>query len=216
MSSPSVAPPIGVRRGGSVRLNHKSSRKLSRGNSALGRGSLGRSSEWLAVDPLQLLERKDGENANFGSIRFPGRQKPVRWVRCSVESDPQHLMRVLTEKWELNRPGAIISVMGPVEIDSVFSVSAQQILSKGLQGASSRASAWVITGGAQTGVAGLVGKAMRDAEQPCIGLVSWEALAERRRLEATLDGQASRARLAPAGVVGPAKSPPAQRQPPDP
>jgi len=92
MSSKSVAPPIGVRRNGSVRLNHKSSRKLSRGNSTLGRGSLGRSSEWLAVDPLQLLERKDGENANFGSIRFPGRQKPVRWVRCSVESDPQHLM----------------------------------------------------------------------------------------------------------------------------
>ena len=205
MSSLRVAPPQGMRH--MTDSDRKSSRmsmgqrRLTRGKSMAARGSLGRSNASLAVDPLQLLERKDGENANFGSIRFPGRQRPVRWVRCSVESEIQSLMRVLTEKWELKRPGAIISVMGPDVIDSVFSVSAQQILSKGLQGASSRASAWVITGGAQTGVAGLVGKAMRDAEQPCIGIVSWEALAERQRLEATLDGQVHMYGRDPAGSV---------------
>ena len=60
--------------------------------------------------PLKVLELPNGHPARFGSIRFPGRQRPVRWVRCcSVKTGTEDLMDLLTHTWELQAPGAIIS-----------------------------------------------------------------------------------------------------------
>jgi hypothetical protein len=80
--------------------------------------------------------------------------------------------------------------MGPPQLDHDLSHSTLEVLSRGLQGASSRARAWIFTGGASHGAAELVGEAMRDSDSPCIGIMSWSRLAERNRLAAVHDGQA--------------------------
>ena len=68
-----------------------------------------KTSSWKPT-PLKVLELPNGHPARFGSIRFPGRQRPVRWVRCcSVKSGTEDLMDLLEHTWNLQAPGAIIS-----------------------------------------------------------------------------------------------------------
>ena len=115
------------------------------------------------ANPLKVLETHDGRPARFGSIRFPGRSSRARWVRCSSESGADDLLELLTHSWDLPSPGAIISVMGPAQLDQMLlPQSAREVLSRGLQRASTRAKAWIITGGGKAGAAGLVGEVRFD------------------------------------------------------
>ena len=96
--------------------------------------------------------------------------------------------RLLLDTWELSQPDVIISVTGAAD-DSGIELNDEQrdVFKQGLLNAVRMTNAWVITGGTNSGVMGLVGKTMAEQRTSetgvCLGIVTWGIVKNHEDLE---------------------------------
>ena len=138
--------------------------------------------------PLLKLRRPSGAVA-YGALRFPRSLRPnAKWVALGMDSNVSVIRQLLTDTWGLPRPWAIISVTGAA-LNSTFDLSAAQLdeFKSGLLQAARISNAWVVTGGTDSGVMGLVGKAMAqqrtDEQGVCLGITTFGILKGQEGLE---------------------------------
>ena len=154
--------------------------------------------------PLQMLHTFDGFPAGYGAIRFPASPRPPsRWVRMSSKSNPETIVRLLTETLEFPAPCAVISIVGSelgvADLESSklckngFSEHHELIFRQGLAEAVGKANAWVVTGGGRDGIASTVASALQalPVEPPILGILPWENIpvSERDQLADARPGQ---------------------------
>lgn len=117
---------------------------------------------------------------NYGDIMFD--VGTLQYCVVNEHADPEKLLkRLIKPIWNLEMPHLIVSVMGGagnMKLDeSRFNSEA---FSQGLVEAAKRTGAWVITGGTQTGVMNMVGKAVKEHDRqrqvPCIGITPFGGL----------------------------------------
>ena len=165
-------------------------------------------------------ERTSRPRPFVGSIRFPGTTtEPAKWVRlklpqCTSEGHLRALYQLHASTWATPPPCAVISVPPAGVADGSIPDQLRLALARGLVAAAKRTNAWVITGGAAEGVAGVIGGALKGAGVPTVGVAAWERTAETALLEENSNGQvhlygsgdnvayaAKRGSIAGAGVV---------------
>ncbi|XP_065053971.1 transient receptor potential cation channel subfamily M member-like 2 isoform X2 [Rhopilema esculentum] len=117
----------------------------------------------------------------FGEIEFaedPSTRKP--YIRLSHDTNPLPLLKLLTQKWQLNVPNLVISVTGGAK-SFKLKPPLKEAFSKGLIKVAVSTGAWIITGGTSTGVMKHVGEAVMSRTQighqsgkiNCIGIAPW-------------------------------------------
>ena len=102
----------------------------------------------------------------------------------------EHVCDLLEQDWNLKRPSVLLSVTGSAQ-DLRLDGALEQYLKHGLADAARSTSAWVITGGTDSGVMALTGHALRDVggdgaaqrgRTPCIGIAPWRKVTHREKL----------------------------------
>jgi len=137
----------------------------------------------------------------FGEIQFQSGLM-TRYCIVGPETQPQKFVEMVMRSpsvWDLEAPRLLLSIVGGAgEMNLDPAVEAH--FCEGLVGAAKQTQGWVITGGTNSGVMDLVGRAMHrhDARRtvPCIGVTPFGALKDAWR--STLDPPES---SADAGVV---------------
>lgn len=102
----------------------------------------------------------------YGEIDFlgQGRQtKRVPYVRISHDTDVQLILKLMLERWDLEIPNLVISVTGGAK-SFVLKPRLKEVFRRGLIKAAKSTSAWIITGGTNTGVMKHVGEAVKEQE----------------------------------------------------
>jgi len=84
----------------------------------------------------------------------------------------------------LARPKVLISVTGGAQDFTMLSSKLEQIFSRGLLRAAQNTTAWIVTGGLDSGVMKFVGDAVRDqdADVPCIGIATYSKVINKELL----------------------------------
>lgn len=144
--------------------------------------------------------------ATFGELHFEaGKAENTPYGRgakfacvgaARTDQDANNLFRLLDEGWQLKRPTVLLSVTGSARNLSL-EPRLEQRLCVGLQRVASCSGGWVISGGTDSGVMALVGRALRerllDGRQfgeegrqleraPVIGIAPWGAVHMREKL----------------------------------
>ena len=107
----------------------------------------------------------------------------AKFACFSDKQDVSTVCRLLVDGWGLPLPSVLISVTG-----SALGLSLEPRLetqfSKGMENLAKCTNGWVITGGTDSGVMALVGRALKRVEKrmPLIGIAPWGALEERDKL----------------------------------
>ena len=106
-----------------------------------------------AQPPLVRLRRSlksDSDSASFGSIRFPGRVMPAKFVRVASDSRADVLVSLLVDTWRLESPCAVLA-LNPAATkmanDPAMSPRLDLILRRGLAEAARQTHGWVFTCG---------------------------------------------------------------------
>ena len=152
-----------------------------------------------------IIQRRD---ACFGYISWrkpdpsEAPQPQARYACVDSETNPNDVFKLLNECWKLKRPSVLISVTGSAQdIDLEPRLATE--FEKGLSMAASCTEGWVVTGGTDTGVMSLVGKALQqrklehmyDGQQlpsplrevpPLIGIVPFGAVMHNDKLYACI------------------------------
>ena len=153
---------------------------------------------------MQELSSATGANGNepcYGVLDFPDmkaarnhpaeddRERMVQlghapFIVVNVAADPQQVLDVMEQSWNMPRPGALFSIAGGVSNLKVHTVLAK-VLTRGLAQAVSVTGAWVVTGGMDAGVSRLLGTGLRKSGclSPVIGVTPWGILPAARRVE---------------------------------
>ena len=134
------------------------------------------------------LSEGQGLPATFGTVTFTQdleRQKqkqPARFACMSSDTDPEPVMRLLLESWELKPPSVIISVTGSAA-DFALDSSLEQIVTQGIARAARATDAWTFTGGTDTGVMKLVAGALAKANvvTPIVGVAPYQQITDKQR-----------------------------------
>ena len=110
---------------------------------------------------LSQLTMADGSPAKFGALRFPHVRQDAKWVAISSSyaSDPEALARILREVWSLPEPSYLIDVTGAAAPLNDMDGTDQNVFRTGLLMTVRRTSAWLLSGGSNSGVMQLVGYA---------------------------------------------------------
>eukprot|EP00966_Prymnesium_polylepis_P219228 5072433-Prymnesium_polylepis.1 len=143
------------------------------------------------VKELQLTMH-DNQPASSGQIRFSEDQQLAskefaRYACLSVNTNVAAVVRLLLRGWRLKPPSVLISVTGSAQGMSI-EPRLENIFIEGLSSAAFCTNAWVLTGGTNTGVMALAGRAVatRDGitgpneHTPVIGFCSLSSLAQNR------------------------------------
>ena len=102
--------------------------------------------------PLVRLRRSltSSESCAFGSIRFPGRVMPAKYVRLAPDSRVDVLVSLLVDTWRLESPCAVLA-LNPAATqladDPPMSPRLELILRRGLAEAARQTHGWVFTCG---------------------------------------------------------------------
>ena len=129
------------------------------------------------------------EEACFGELLFdrlpePGESRlhqwppPAKFCAFSDDSDIDKIFQLLCECWALKRPSVLLSVTGSA-LDLDLEPRLEHEFSDKLSAAAQHTGGWVITGGTDTGVMAIVGRALRernlqaDELAPVIGVAPW-------------------------------------------
>ena len=118
--------------------------------------------------PLAKLRRSahSDESATFGSIRFPIRSMPAKFVHLAPDSNPQVVVSLLVDTWRIPSPAALLALNPPSrkpegDEPHMMSTHLNLILRRGLAQAAHKTSAWVISCGERSNDgAHLAGQAM--------------------------------------------------------
>ena len=103
--------------------------------------------------PLLRLRRSlaaDSDTASFGSIRFPGRVMPAKYVGVSSDSRADVLVNLLVDTWKLESPCAVLALnpsATKMADDPAISPRLDLILRRGLAEAARQTHAWVFSCG---------------------------------------------------------------------
>lgn len=133
----------------------------------------------------------------YGEIDFlgQGRQtKRVPYVRLSHDTDVQLILKLMLERWDLEIPNLVISVTGGAK-SFVLKPRLKEVFRRGLIKAAKSTSAWIITGGTNTGVMKHVGEAVKEQEMTfgsedkvnVIGIATWGIVDRKDSLIASKD-----------------------------
>ncbi|XP_074627353.1 transient receptor potential cation channel subfamily M member-like 2 isoform X1 [Acropora palmata] len=98
----------------------------------------------------------------FGELEFTGAGQTSRakFIRISHDSDPEEVLKLLTENWRLELPKLLISVTGGAKSFTMHP-KLKHVLRQGLLKAAETTGAWILTGGTNTGVMRYVGEAVK-------------------------------------------------------
>lgn len=125
----------------------------------------------------------------FGYVQFPT-GLVTRYCVVGPNSDPAQFFDLIIrggEMWDLEVPRLILSVIGGAGNMGEIEAQVETHFCRGIVNAAMQTGGWVITGGTDSGVMGLVGKAMHKHDSrrlvPCIGVTSWRALRSRWRAQ---------------------------------
>ena len=154
-------------------------------------------SQYRVAAPLRRLTRPCGRPVKFGALRFPAsNRQPAKWVCVGERSSMDDVASLLFETWKLPRPSVIISVTGAAsrpEFGEEFNENDQLNFRQGLLKAVQTAKAWVVTGGTATGVMGMVGEMVHEAEDPrdviCLGIATWGIVKNHEVLDEAINGR---------------------------
>ena len=127
---------------------------------SLTRGSLDEEQQRIRQLKLKLFHE---EAAPFGCLQFTEQRlaskEIARYACLSVNTDVVAVVNLLLRGWRLKPPSVIISVTGSAQGMSI-EPRLENLFIEGLSSAAFCTNAWVITGGTNTGVMALAGKAM--------------------------------------------------------
>ena len=136
--------------------------------------------------------------ADYGSVRFAGRtqQQPAQFMHLAESRVPFRtpdeyacsIIEMMERHWSLGKASVIISITGGA-LDFAMAPRLQKAFSHGLAKAAQATSAWVFTGGTDSGVMQLVGRALAeyDARVAVVGVAAWGVVYGRERLEGSQD-----------------------------
>ncbi|XP_066299867.1 transient receptor potential cation channel subfamily M member-like 2 isoform X2 [Branchiostoma lanceolatum] len=97
----------------------------------------------------------------FGELEFVGfGQRVGKFVRVNHTTEPEVVLKLMREQWQLELPNLLISVTGGAK-NFYIKPRLQEVFRKGLIKAAQSTGAWIITGGTHTGVMKHVGEAVR-------------------------------------------------------
>ncbi|XP_074622988.1 transient receptor potential cation channel subfamily M member-like 2 isoform X1 [Acropora palmata] len=133
----------------------------------------------------------------YGEIDFLGlgrQTKRVPYVRLSHNTDVSVILKLMLEGWDLEIPNLVISVTGGAK-SFVLKPRLKEVFRRGLIKAAKSTSAWIITGGTNTGVMKHVGEAVREHEMTLgsedkvnvIGIATWGIVDRKESLIASKD-----------------------------
>lgn len=136
----------------------------------------------------------DGSPTNaYGFVEFekPRSRPPARYIRLSHETPAAPVMRLVIDRWRVPEPKVLISITGAAQ-GFTMQPHVHDVVNQGLVNAAKQTSAWLVTGGTDTGVMKLVGDAVRklDVDVPVIGVTAWRAIHGREQLEHDEDAAA--------------------------
>ena len=150
--------------------------------------------------PLTQLKMHDGSPVSFGSVRFSGsKQMPAKWAAFSSESRSEDVVSLLCDTWGLPKPPVLISVTGSALPLNEMSSKSKAIFRRGLREAARQTSAWILTGGTNTGVMKMVGAMVSeqddDVEPPvCLAIAPMGAIYKHEEMLDNADGRIYRYR----------------------
>uniref|UniRef100_A0A7S3AMF8 TRPM SLOG domain-containing protein n=1 Tax=Haptolina ericina TaxID=156174 RepID=A0A7S3AMF8_9EUKA len=129
-----------------------------------------------------LFCMRNSQPACHGTITFVNSflSPPSRFIALSSSSSPAFIAKFMMHSWKLGLPEVVITVVGGAQ-DFTLTPQLQSTFSSGLASAAMSSRAWVLTGGTNTGVMKMVGKAMQEQapKVPVIGIGPWGAIAGR-------------------------------------
>jgi len=164
-------------------------------------------------DPPLLRLRKSPnseETAAFGSIRFPARSLPAKYVHISPDSKAGDVVGLMLDTWKLSTPCAVLALPPPSPSGATdggdlgsgkgnTSSRLDLILRRGLAEAARKTCAWMFTcGEAGNHGAQTAGRAMVHAahtygeESACIAVVASDRMREAASLAALQNGKVHR------------------------
>ncbi|XP_070535403.1 transient receptor potential cation channel subfamily M member 2-like isoform X2 [Ptychodera flava] len=98
----------------------------------------------------------------YGEIEFPGYStRPAKYIRLDHQSDPDKIVDLMLNYWDLKLPNLLISVTGGAK-DFTMTPKLKSVFRSGLTKVALSTNAWIITGGTHSGVMKHVGEAVRD------------------------------------------------------
>ena len=144
-----------------------------------------------------------------GKVQFPtSKREAAKWSKVgddgALKDRANEILRMMIETWRLPLPSVIISVTGGAKTlklndkqTLVFRRGLLNVISRTSGGGDEDKTApWIFTGGTQSGVMELVGRAMqaRDtgtatAQVPCIGVAPWGIIGQREHIEYAYKGK---------------------------
>ena len=140
-----------------------------------------------------IFARKNGHSSDHGILQFPAHGTEAHFLTIADTTPASLIVPFLIKVWKLPRPAIIISVTGGAQA-LTLPAPLQEAFNKGLVSAATSAHAWVITGGTDTGVMHLVGKAMHDAgvegKVPLLGISAHGAVNNRDKFDSLKFGHA--------------------------
>ena len=137
------------------------------------------------LGPFNFM-RHSGQPSEFGTVLFAHNPRAAPFI-VVADTTPAPLLGHFIEKyWQLSRPEVIISVTGGAQAFAL-SPAVRQAFDRGLAEAANACSAWILTGGTDTGVMQLVAKALTryEVKQPLIAIAPFGAVHGR---DAFVDG----------------------------
>ncbi|CAF1465303.1 unnamed protein product, partial [Rotaria sordida] len=117
--------------------------------------------------------------------------RPSEYIRLSLETNAETVVKFMTQYWKLKQPDLIISVTGGAKNFDASTIL-RKMFPMHLADAAIRANAWLITAGINVGVVKEVGEALKyycsyygkhRFDVPCIGIGSWGYTAGNRQLD---------------------------------
>ena len=140
-----------------------------------------------------IFARKNGRSSDHGVLQFPAHGTEAQFLTIADTTPASLIVPFLIKVWKLPPPEIIISVTGGAQALTLDALL-QEEFNKGLVSAATAAHAWVITGGTDTGVMHLVGKAMHDAgvdgKVPLLGISAHGAVNNRDKFDSLKFGRA--------------------------
>jgi len=131
-------------------------------------------------DTLTRSQSDTALQAKFGDIQFPNGLM-TRFCIVGPNSKPDLFCEMVlqhADMWFLDCPRLLLSIMGGADYMNLDPV-VESHFCEGLVGAAKQTCGWVITGGTDSGVMDLVGRAMHKHDPrrtvPCIGMVPFGA-----------------------------------------
>ncbi|CAF4854401.1 unnamed protein product [Rotaria sp. Silwood1] len=131
-------------------------------------------------DPPYTITRNYGF-MKFDENKLDATSRPSEYIRLSLETSAETVVKFMKQGWRLPKPDLIISVTGGAK-NFDMSTRLKKIFQSGLVSAAITTNAWLITAGTNAGVVKEVGEALNNYRYknrkhglniPTIGIASW-------------------------------------------